>query len=97
MTTAAAALAASRRPRRAAGSSATVTRPPRPAGSRWTAGPACRPAGPPDLSAVFELRATDGERELRWLHDDAGLGRSAILTGLPQPVAPAAAAAWPGP
>lgn len=61
-----------------------------PAAACWfaldRAGLACRPAGPLDLSAVFELRATDGERELRWLHEDAGLGRSVILTGLAQPV-----------
>ena len=51
-----------------------------------TAGTARGPGGPIDLSAVFEIYATDGSRELRWLQGTAGSGSSAVLADNPQPV-----------
>ena len=47
---------------------------------------ACGPAGPLDLDAVFELHATDGARELRWLQTGDGDGRTAVLSDTPQPL-----------
>ncbi len=37
------------------------------------------PDGPFDLSGVFELRASDGERELRWLHATDQRGTAVVL------------------
>lgn len=60
-----------------------------PDAARWFAldagGSACGPDGPFDLAAVFEIHATDGARELRWLQT-AGAGRTAVLADTPQPV-----------
>ena len=49
-------------------------------------GAACGPDGPLDLSTVFEIHATDGSRELRWLQTTGGSGCSAVLADGPQPV-----------
>jgi CRISPR-associated protein (TIGR03984 family) len=43
------------------------------------AGTAWGSDGTLDLAAVFELRAFDGTRELRWLHQDAGTGPAVAL------------------
>jgi hypothetical protein len=51
-----------------------------------SAGVACGPGGPLDLDAVYEVHATDGGRELRWLQTAAGAGRTAVLADAPQPV-----------
>jgi CRISPR-associated protein (TIGR03984 family) len=37
------------------------------------------PGGGADLTGVFEARAFDGRRELRWLHVAAGRGRAVVL------------------
>jgi CRISPR-associated protein (TIGR03984 family) len=62
-----------------------------PDAARWfvldAAGAAWGPGGLADLSGVFELHATDGTRELRWLHEAGGSGRTAVLVDIPQPVA----------
>ncbi|MFE1412236.1 CRISPR-associated protein Csx19 [Streptomyces sp. NPDC058746] len=55
-----------------------------------------RAADPHDLSAVFEARVFDGERELRWLSDTGDRGRAVLLTedepllpdAFPEPVVP---------
>jgi len=61
-----------------------------PGAARWFAldatGAACGPGGPLGLAGVFEVRATDGNREFRWLQTAPGTGRTAVLAGTPQPV-----------
>lgn len=61
-----------------------------PDAARWfaldTGGVACGPDGPLDLAAVFEIHATDGARELRWLQTVTGSGRTTVLPDTPQPV-----------
>ena len=61
-----------------------------PGAARWfaldTGGAACGPDGPLDLAAVFEIHATDGARELRWLQTAAGAGRTAVLAETTHPV-----------
>lgn len=60
-----------------------------------------READPYDLSAVFEARVFDGERELRWLCDTGDRGRAVLLTEdetllpatFPEPVTPLSATA----
>jgi CRISPR-associated protein (TIGR03984 family) len=37
------------------------------------------PDGPADLSEVYHARVFDEQRELRWWHDGAGLGRAVVL------------------
>ena len=61
-----------------------------PGAARWFAldatGAACGPDGPLNLDAMFEVHATDGSRELRWLRTAGGSGRTAVLADTPQPV-----------
>lgn len=61
-----------------------------PGAARWFAldasGAACGPDGPLNLDAVFEVHATDGSRELRWLRTAGGSGRTAVLADTLQPV-----------
>ena len=58
-----------------------------PGAAQWFAldasGAACGPDGPLNLDAVFEMHATDGSRELRWLRTAAGFRPNRRASGHP--------------
>jgi hypothetical protein len=59
---------------------------------RYAVGIAHGPGGPRDLGAAYELYATTGSRQLRWLHQAGGAGQAVCLSQDPA-VLPAGEAA----
>ncbi len=55
---------------------------------RWDGTEPAGPDGPRDLSAAYELTATDGHRHLRWTHRQSGTGPAVSLSENPGQLPP---------